>query len=127
VEFDATVQLLNMYSALVKYLRKKWEYNEAVHQLFIDFKKAYDSVRREVLYNILVEFDIPMKLVTLIKVCLTETYSRVRVGKNLSDWFPIRNGVKQPLPPGNNPIAVNNNNNIINKEIKFYPKSCCQS
>jgi len=36
-------------------LEKKWEYNEAVHQLFIDFKKAYDSVRREVLYNILIE------------------------------------------------------------------------
>jgi hypothetical protein len=35
---------------------KKWEYNETVHQLFIDFKKAYDSVRREVLYNILIEF-----------------------------------------------------------------------
>ena len=34
-------------------LEKKWEYNEAVHQLFIDFKKAYDSVRREVLYNTL--------------------------------------------------------------------------
>jgi hypothetical protein len=31
-----------------------WEYNETVHQLFIDFKKAYDSVRREVLYNILI-------------------------------------------------------------------------
>jgi len=30
-------------------LEKKWEYNEPVHQLFIDFKKAYDSVRREVL------------------------------------------------------------------------------
>jgi hypothetical protein len=27
---------------------KKWEYDETVHQLFIDFKKAYDSVRREV-------------------------------------------------------------------------------
>ena len=25
-------------------LEKNWEYNEAVHQLFIDFKKAYDSV-----------------------------------------------------------------------------------
>jgi len=43
-------------------LEKKWEYDEAVHQLFIDFKKAYDSVRREVLYNILIESDIPMKL-----------------------------------------------------------------
>jgi len=26
---------------------------------------------------------------------LTEKYSRVRVGKNLSDMFPIRNGLKQ--------------------------------
>jgi hypothetical protein len=31
-------------------LEKKWEYNETVHRLFTDFKKAYDSVRREVLY-----------------------------------------------------------------------------
>ena len=51
-------------------------------QLFIDFKKAYDSVRREVLYNI--EFGIPMKLVRLIKMCLIETYSRVQVCKNLT-------------------------------------------
>ena len=28
-------------------------------------------------------------------MCLTETYSRVRVGKNLSDMFPLRNGFKQ--------------------------------
>ena len=76
-------------------LGKKWEYNETVHQLFIDFKKAYDSVRREVLYNILIEFGITKKLVRLVKMCLTETYSRVRVGKNLSDRFPIRNGLKQ--------------------------------
>jgi hypothetical protein len=38
-------------------LEKKWEYNETVHQLFIDFKKACDSVRREVLYNIFIEVD----------------------------------------------------------------------
>ena len=30
---------------------EKLEHNEAVHQLFIDFKKAYDSVRRETLYE----------------------------------------------------------------------------
>ena len=58
-------------------------------------KKAYDSVKREVLYNILMEFVIPKKLIRLIKMCLTKTYSRVWVGKNLSDMFPIRNGLKQ--------------------------------
>jgi hypothetical protein len=58
-------------------LEKKWEYNGTVHQLVIDFKKAYDSVRREVLYNILIEFGIPRKLIGLIKTCLNETYSTV--------------------------------------------------
>jgi len=66
-----------------------------VHELCIDFKKAYDSLKTEVLYNILIEFFIPMKLVRLVKVCLAETYSGVRAGKNLSDMFPIRNGLKQ--------------------------------
>jgi hypothetical protein len=47
-------------------------YNETVHQLFIDFKKAYDSVTKEVLYNILIKFGIPMKLVRVIKLCLNE-------------------------------------------------------
>ena len=59
-------------------LEKIWEHYEAVYQLFIDFKKAYDSVRREALYNILIEFGIAKKLVRLIKMRLNETYSRVR-------------------------------------------------
>jgi len=56
---------------------------------------AYDSVRKEKLYNILIEFGIHMKLVRLIKMCLIENYSSVRLGKNLSDMFPIRNVLKQ--------------------------------
>jgi hypothetical protein len=74
-----------------------------VYQLFIDVKKTHDSFRMGVLYNIFIKFGIPMKLVRLIKMCLSEKYSGVRVGKNLYDMFPIRNGWKQgdalsPLP-----------------------------
>jgi hypothetical protein len=65
-----------------------------VHQLFIDFKKAFDSIKGEILYNILLEFGVPKKLVRLIKMCLNETYSKVRIGKLLSDKFPIQNGLK---------------------------------
>jgi hypothetical protein len=36
-----------------------------------------------------------MKLLRLIKMCLNETYSRVWIGKHLSDTFPIQNGLKQ--------------------------------
>jgi hypothetical protein len=81
VGFDVTDQLLIRFSAFVRYWKKNREYNETVHQLFIDFKKAYDSVRREVLYNILIEFRVPMKLVGLIKICLNETHSKVLIGK----------------------------------------------
>ena len=41
------------------------------------------------------EFGIHMKLVRLIKKCLNKKYSTVRVGKNLSDMFSFRNGLKQ--------------------------------
>jgi hypothetical protein len=56
-----------------------------VHQLFVDFKKAYDSVRRKALYNVRIEFGIPMQIDSLIKMCLNETYSKIRIGKLSSD------------------------------------------
>jgi hypothetical protein len=76
-------------------LKKKWEYNGTVHQLFIYFKKDYDSVKREALCNIVSEFGIPRKLAGVIKMSLNETYSTVHIGKNLSDMFPIQNDLKQ--------------------------------
>jgi hypothetical protein len=47
------------------------------------------------LYNILIEFGVPMNLVKLIRMCLNETYSKVCIGKHLSNSFPIENGLKQ--------------------------------
>jgi hypothetical protein len=64
-------------------------------QLFINFKKAYVSLRREILYNILIEIGIPRKLDGIIKMCLNESYSKIRIGRNLSEKFPIQNGLKQ--------------------------------
>jgi len=65
VAFDTTGGLLIIYSTFT--------YKETVHQLFIDFKNAYDSVGRGVLDKILIEFGIPRKLVSLIKMSLTKT------------------------------------------------------
>jgi hypothetical protein len=82
VGFGVTDQLLIRFIAFIRYWRKRNEHNETVHQLFLQFKEAYFSFRREVLYDILAEFGVPMKLVRLIKMCFNEIYSKVRIGKH---------------------------------------------
>jgi hypothetical protein len=52
----------------------KWKCVSGVICLFTDSEKEYDSVEREVLYNILIGFGVPLKIVRLIKTCLNETY-----------------------------------------------------
>jgi hypothetical protein len=85
-------------------LEKKWEYNETVQQLFIDFKKAYDSLRRDVLYNVLVEFGVPMEVVRLVKLCLNEK----QVGLKL-------NGTHQLLALANDVNLLGDNLDAIKK------------
>jgi hypothetical protein len=42
------------------------------------------------LCNVFIEFDMTIKLITLIKTCLNETYFKVRIGKNFSDALPFQ-------------------------------------
>ena len=53
------------------------------------------TIKRESLYNILIKFGVPKKLVRLIKICLDGTQSKVRIGNFLSSSFAIENGLKQ--------------------------------
>jgi hypothetical protein len=69
VGFVITNQLLIRFSALSGDGEKN-KFSGTLLQLFIDFKKAYDLVKREVLQNILTEFQIPMKFIRIIKICI---------------------------------------------------------
>jgi hypothetical protein len=94
VGFDITDQLPIRFLHLSD-IGEKMGYSETLHLLFMNFMKANDSVRREVLYTVLIEFGVLMRLVTLLKMCLNETYSKTHIGNHLSDKFPIQNGLKQ--------------------------------
>ena len=48
---------------------KPWEYNHNVQYLFIDFQKAYDSIRRDALWKCMKEFKISTKLINMCKTC----------------------------------------------------------
>jgi hypothetical protein len=71
-------------------MEQNWEHSGTVHQLLTGFRKAHVSVRREVLYNILIEFHIAVKLIRLIKMYLNETYRKVSIGKKSSEHFEFR-------------------------------------
>ena len=82
-----------------------------IYQLFIDFEKAYDSIERESLYHIIIEFGIPKTLVRIIKACLDGTQSKVGIKTYLSSSFPIENGLKQG--DSLSPLLFNFPNNVL--------------
>jgi len=53
--------------------RKKYEYTQNILQLFVDFKKAYDGMHRESLYNIMEGVENSKKLIELFKMCMKNT------------------------------------------------------
>jgi hypothetical protein len=53
------------------------------------------SVKKEALNNILITSGVPLKQVSLIKMCLIETNSGDRMGKILARNFPVQNSLKQ--------------------------------
>jgi hypothetical protein len=86
VSFNVTHQLLIRFLAFARHWRKKWEYKNTVHKLLIDL---------EVLYNILIQLGVPMKLAGLIKICLKETYNNICTNNYLPDNSHIQNCLKQ--------------------------------
>lgn len=61
MSFDITDQLLIREFAFVSYWIKMGEHLDSTSATFVDFKKAFDSGVRKVLYNILSELCIAMK------------------------------------------------------------------
>lgn len=79
-------------------LEKCKEYNVEIHQLFVDFKAAYDSVIRRKLWRVMEEFGVPDKLISLTKLTLNGAKSQVRIRNKLSDVFDIEEGLRQGDP-----------------------------
>lgn len=76
-------------------MEKCWEFNRDLHQLFIDFRQAYDTVRRVKLWQAMEELGFPKKLIRMTQLCIGGSKSKVRVGQNFSEVFDINNGLKQ--------------------------------
>ncbi|VVC38704.1 Reverse transcriptase domain [Cinara cedri] len=75
--------------------QKSWEYNKELYILFIDFEKAYDSIHRPTLINILKEFNFPIKLVNLIKASLENTLIKIKIANAVSETVRVSTSLTQ--------------------------------
>jgi hypothetical protein len=62
----------------------------AARLIFIGFKKAKGSVKKEMLYNIFIKFCVPIKLIWLNKMYLNENYSNIDTDRHLSGSFLLK-------------------------------------
>jgi hypothetical protein len=93
--FRANRSTTDQIFTLRQVLEKCYEFGIDLHHLFIDFKQAYDSVDRKKLYETMLEFGIPYKLVRLSAMTLANSRSCIRVEGDISDDFRVESGLRQ--------------------------------
>ena len=77
-------------------MQRAKEYNTSLYLSFIDLCKAYDSINRNALWKVLRHsYNLPSKIINIIKAFHEETQGVVRYEGQTSKEFPIRSGVKQ--------------------------------
>ena len=82
-------------SALRQIIKKIWEYALPMYWSYMDFEKAYDSVRRDGMWQIAEYYGIPTKIVALLKSWYVGISSSVRLDDEDVDWLPITKGLIQ--------------------------------
>jgi hypothetical protein len=76
-------------------ISKSVEFGQPLFMAFVDLRKAYDSVPRDVLWRILRVYGVHTKLIELLMDLHTGTQAAVRMGGMLSEWFDVHGGVRQ--------------------------------
>ena len=71
------------------------EWNAILYVCFVDFEKAFDSIDSVILWEIMREYGIPSKLITMVKAKYEESKYAVVDGSGSYDWFNVKTGVKQ--------------------------------
>lgn len=86
---------IGQLSIIGQLMENKYEFKSNIWQVFVDFKKSYDSIHRDSLYNMIYKFGFPKKIISLTRMCINVTWYQVRVDNILSNEFDALTGLKQ--------------------------------
>ena len=70
--------------------------NVPINMCFIDLQKAYDSVDRTLLWEVLARFGVPSRMITIIRMFHDGMRARVQLNSGeLSAWFHVCQGLRK--------------------------------
>ncbi len=83
---------LILYSLIRRYCHKT---NQKIYACFVDFKKAFDSVPRDLLFEKLLSYGVSGKFFNILKTLYKNDNCCIKVGDKITDTFLATQGVKQ--------------------------------
>lgn len=86
---------INQCFILSQIFEEHHEYSYGLHNLFIDFRQAFDSINRAKITATLTKLGISQKLIRLIAMTLKNAKAKVLIREKLTETFDIVSGVKQ--------------------------------
>ena len=81
--------------ALRVLVERRLEFRQGLLAAYVDLKKAFDSVHRGTLWDILRVRGIPARIIDLMTGLYSGTESAVKCGGGISSFFPVNSGVRQ--------------------------------
>jgi len=76
-------------------MQKAHEASVRLYMAFIDYKKAFDSVKHAKLWTILQDMGMSMTAINALRTLYRDQQAAVRIDAELTEWFPLGKGVKQ--------------------------------
>ena len=76
-------------------LEQSLEWNSPLYINFMDYIKTFDSVHRQSLWKLMRHYGIPEKITNIVRNSYEGMSCRVVHGKDLTDSFQVRTGVRQ--------------------------------
>jgi hypothetical protein len=76
-------------------LEQSIEWQAILYVIFINYEKAFDSMKREIMWLMLQKYGIPRKIIHIIKILYDGFKCKISHEGKLPDFIEVRNGVRQ--------------------------------
>ena len=88
-------ECMDMIFVARQLVEKSFEHQQSIFILFVDLRKAYDSIPRDALWQVLEKSGVPPNMLNVINSFHDGMKATIRIGSTQSESFSVCNGLRQ--------------------------------